>query len=109
MFIEPSKPTQNAYIESFNRTYREEVLDLYLSRTLHEVRKITHQWLVRYNDTWPHDALGRMSPIAYADRAQLSPYELSTCQGNLRVRFISPLVRRVRFTVYKLPKPNFNT
>ena len=61
-FIKPSKPTQNAFIERFNRTYRTEVLDFYLFRTLNEVRKITERWLVEYNSERSHESLNNLTP-----------------------------------------------
>lgn len=56
-YIQPGEPNQNAYIEQFNRTYREELLSLYLFRNLREVREATHWWRIDYNERRPHDAL----------------------------------------------------
>ena len=64
-FIQPGKPMQNGYVERFNRTYREEVLSCYVFETLGEVRRMTADWLVRYNEQRPHESLGDLAPRQY--------------------------------------------
>ena len=64
-YIKPGCPYQNAYIERFNRTYRQEVLDLYLFTNLREVAEQTEQWVELYNTERPHDSLNDMTPIQY--------------------------------------------
>ena len=79
-YIQPGKPDQNAFIERFNRSYREEVLDAYVFVDLDEVRQISREWLRSYNEERPHDALGSLPPALYRERlaAKNSTSGLST-------------------------------
>ena len=57
-FIRPGKPMQNGFIERFNRSYREAVLDMYVFRTSAEVREQTESWIREYNEERPLSRLG---------------------------------------------------
>jgi putative transposase len=75
-YIQPGKPAQNAYIERFNRTYREEVLSMHLFKNIEEVQAITDDWLQEYNTERPHQSLGNLTPHNYRQTLENSSYAL---------------------------------
>lgn len=68
IFIQKGKPTQNAFVERFNRTYRQEVLNAYAFESLSQARRITQAWMWIYNNERPHSALGFLPPVTFMHR-----------------------------------------
>jgi len=77
-YIKSGKPSQNAFIERFNRTYGHEVLDAYLFEDLGRVREITDDWITVSNEERPHGALGKLSPSLFRQQAENCTSSLST-------------------------------
>jgi len=68
-FIQPGKPTQNAFVESLNGKFRNECLNQHWFRSIEEARTIIDDWRHHYNHVRPHSSLNYMSPVAFANRA----------------------------------------
>ena len=70
IYSEPGKPMQNGYVERFNRTFREDVLDAYLFSSISQYQIIADKWSEDYNDNHPHSSLDKKSPREFAPRRQ---------------------------------------
>ena len=67
-FIEPGKPQQNAYIESFNGKFRDECLNEHWFLSMKHARLVIDAWRQEYNDERPHSSLGYLTPNRFADQ-----------------------------------------
>ena len=77
-FIQPGKPTQNAFVESFNGRFRDECLNENEFASLAQARTIIESWRLDYNGTRPHNALGNRTPEEFARGLQIAlPLDLS--------------------------------
>jgi len=64
-FIEPGKPVQNAFVESFNSRFRDECLNQHWFKSLRHAREIITEWRNHYNTQRPHSALGYQTPAEF--------------------------------------------
>jgi putative transposase len=72
-FIEKGSPQQNPFVERFNGTMRDEVLNGEEFESLLEARVVITNWVVEYNTTRPHRGLGMMTPSAFAASCNEGP------------------------------------
>ena len=81
--IEPGKPNQNAYIESFNGRFRDECLNEHWFPSLLHARTQIETWRREYNEERPKKALGGLTPAAYAKQLkwQRAPNDTATQSG----------------------------
>ena len=82
--IEPGKPNQNAYVESFNGRLRDECLNEHWFTSLLHAKAVIAIWMREYNEERPKPGLGGMTPAAYAKQlaakaATLSPGSNAAC------------------------------
>lgn len=64
-FIEKGKPHQNGFMERFNRSFREEVLDAYVFTRLQQAQVMATAWMWVYNNQRPHKSLGYRTPMGF--------------------------------------------
>ena len=73
-FSRPGKPTDNALIESFNGSFRDECLNVNWFLSLHDAKDKIEEWRQDYNDFRPHSSLGNMTPGDFAQKARILPF-----------------------------------
>jgi putative transposase len=76
-FSRPGKPTDNAYVESFNGTFRDECLNVHWFESLADAKMTIEAWRQDYNESRPHTALGNMAPAAFACWERVNPLPAS--------------------------------
>jgi putative transposase len=84
------KPTQNAYIESFNGKFRHECLNENWFESLALARDVIAIWRQDYNEVRPHGTIGRIPPAAYAAMHR-SQQEINNDAGSVNLQTLGPL------------------
>lgn len=84
-YIQPGKPMQNGFIESFNGSLRDECLNLHWFLSLRDAREKIESWRVDYNQVRPHSALGNLTPKQYVEEQAVSENDLATFTPDVRL------------------------
>jgi putative transposase len=82
-FIQPGKPVQNCFVESFNGTFRDDCLNLHWFLSLDDARRTIEGWRKDYNEVRPHSSLGGLTPTEFVAHHQQSEEHLATTSSNL--------------------------
>jgi putative transposase len=82
-FSRPGKPTDNAFVESFNGRFRDECLNVHWFLSLADARAKIEAWRRDYNESRPHTALGWLTPTEYAASAGVNP---GGCRSETRIK-----------------------
>ena len=82
--IEPGKPNQNAYVESFNGRFRDECLNEHWFVSLAHARAVIDAWRQKYNDERPKRSLGGLTPAQYAKQLAVRPITMPDDSKALR-------------------------
>jgi len=76
--IQPGKPMQNGFIESFNGTFRDECLNLHWFLSIKDARRTIEAWRRDYNHVRPHSSLGGLTPVEFAEKETPGEEALAT-------------------------------
>lgn len=68
IYIQPGKPTQNAFVERFNGSYRKALLNAYAFESIDQLRLENERWMHDYNNHRPHDGCKNLPPVLYAEK-----------------------------------------
>jgi putative transposase len=71
-FSRPGKPTDNAFVESFNGTFRSECLNIHWFTDMKEARQLIEAWRQEHNDSRPHASLDDRTPSEFASQIAAS-------------------------------------
>jgi transposase InsO family protein len=96
-FIQPGRPTENGFIESFNGRLRDECLSVELFASMDEAARIVAAWRHDYNHQRPHSSLRDETPAGYAGRMHSGPSPSSAASEGEGPRQTTSKVEHVHF------------
>ena len=82
--IEPGKPNQNAYVESFNGRFRDDCLNEHWFISLAHAQVVIETWRREYNEERPKKALGGLTPAAYAKQLAMKTVPVTSDSSSNR-------------------------
>ncbi len=88
-FIKPGKPTQNAFVESFNGRFRDECLNQHWFTSFDEANRILQVWKHDYNNVRPHSALDNLTPAQFARKKEEKEFAGQTATIGSKLQAVS--------------------